>query len=68
MKFMKLLDEFLLLSSVPADIPAALAGKIRWIYKALDKRGVMNSAVTRRFLEDTQVKEEVEKRMRTGDW
>ena len=53
--------------SVLAGIPAALAGKIHWIYKALEERGkVMNSAVTRRFLEGTLVKEEVEKR--AGDW
>ena len=49
---MKLLVEFLLPPSVQADIPATLAGKIRWVYKALEERGkVMNSAVTRRFLE-----------------
>ena len=69
MKFMKLLVEFFFSPSVPADIPAALARKIHWIYKALEeRREVMNSAVTRRFLEGTLVKEEVEKRMREGDW
>ena len=58
-----------ILSSVSAGIPAALAGKIHWIYRALEERGkVVNSAVTRRFLEGTLVKEEVEKRTRTGDW
>ena len=55
------------LSLVSAGIPAALAGKIHWIYEALEERGeVENSIVTRRFLEGTLVKEEVEKR--AGDW
>ena len=54
------------LSSASAGIPAALAGKFHWIYKALEERGkVRNSAVTR-FLEGTLVKDEVEKRV--GDW
>ena len=59
---------FLLLLSVPADIPEALARNIHWTCKALEERRVNNSSVARTFLEDTQVKEEVEKRMRGGDW
>ena len=60
--------EFLLLSSVPAGITAALAGKIYWIYKAMEeRRKVKSNGLTRRFLEGTQVKEEVEKRMKTRD-
>ena len=46
-----------------------LGRKIYWICKALEeRRKVENSSVTRNFLEGTQVKEEVEKRMRRGDW
>ena len=60
---------FLLLLSVRADIPEAVGRKIHWTCKALEeKRKVENSSVTRTFLEGTQVKEEVEKRMRRGDW
>ena len=62
---------FLLLLSVPADIPEALARKIHWTCKALEeRRKVENSGVTMTFLEGTQVKvkEEVEKRMGMGDW
>ena len=54
-----------ILSSVPAGVPFSLAGKIYWICKALEER-MENSIVTRKFLEGTQVKEEVEKRV--GDW
>ena len=56
-------------SSVPpVCVPASMAGKIYWIYKAVEKRGKMNSFLTRTFLEGTQVKEEVEKRMRMRNW
>ena len=58
-------DIITILSSVPAGVPASLAGKIYWICKALEER-MENSIVTRKFLEGTQVKEEVEKRV--GDW
>ena len=64
-----LVEFFLLLLSVPADIPEAVGRKIHWTCKALEeRRKVENSSVTRTFLEGTQVKEEVEKRMRMGDW
>ena len=60
------------ISSVPpVCVPASMARKIYWICKAMEKRGKkMNSFITRKFLEGTQVKvkEEVEKRMRMGDW
>ena len=60
---------FLLLLSVPIDIPEALARKIHWTCKALEeRRKVENSSITRTFLEDTQVKEEVEKGMRMRNW
>ena len=59
----------MLLLSVPADIPEAVGRKIHWTCKALEeRRKVNNSSVTRTFLESTQVKEEVEKRMTRGDW
>ena len=64
-----LVESFLLLLSVPADIPEAVGRKIHWTCKALEeRRKVENSSVTRTFLEGTQVKEEVEKRMMRGDW
>ena len=64
-----LVESFLLLLSVPADIPEAVGRKIHWTCKALEeRRKVNNSSVTRTFLESTQVKEEVEKRMTRGDW
>ena len=50
-----------ILFSVPAGVPASLAGKIYWICKALEER-VENSIITRKFLEGTLVKKEVEKR------
>ena len=58
------------LSTVPAGVPAALAEKIYWVGKQLEeRRGVNdNTAPARMFLEGTQVKDEVEKRMRMGDW
>ena len=49
-------------------VPAALAKKVYWVGRQLEERRVNNSFVTRTFLEGTQVKEEVEKRMRRGDW
>ena len=42
-----------------------MAGKIYWICKALEER-VENNIVTRKFLEGSLVKKEVEKR--AGDW
>ena len=49
-------------------VPAALAEKVYWVGRQLEERRVNNSFVTRTFLEGTQVKEEVEKRMMRGDW
>ena len=49
-------------------VPAVLAKKVYWVGRQLEERRVNNSFVTRTFLEGTQVKEEVEKRMRGGDW
>ena len=64
-----LVDFFFLLLLVPAGIPEAVGRKIHWTCKALEeRRKVENSFITRTFLEGTQVKEEVEKRMRGGDW
>ena len=45
-----------------------MAEKVYWVGRQLEERRVNNSFVTRKFLEGTQVKEEVEKRMRRGDW
>ena len=57
------------LSTVPAGVPAALAEKIYWVGKQLEERRRVNdNAFARKFLEGTQVKDEVEKRMRMGDW
>ena len=55
------------LSTVPAGVPAALAEKIYWVGEQLEDRRVNNStALARKFLEGSQVKEEIE--MRMGDW
>ena len=55
------------LSTVPAGVPIALAEKIYRVGEQLEDRRVNNStALARKFLEGSQVKEEIE--MRTGDW
>ena len=45
-----------------------MAKKVYWVGRQLEERRVNNSFVTRKFLEGTQVKEEVEKRMRMRNW
>ena len=46
-----------------------LAEKTDWIRKMLvERRRRMNSAVAKKFLERTQVKNEVKRRVRMGGW